>query len=521
MYKMLIVDDEPLIRTGLKNMIEWEVYGIEIVGEAEDGMKAYQQIKALCPEIALIDISMPNMSGLELMELCSHLVSPPSFIILSGYNDFEYVQTAIKYGAVNYLLKPVDQDELTNTIMGTVKLLEDDRTQKLYFQEGIQALKNDTLIRLLNRQIESRELREKSHFLNLSFRCSSMRVGLLKASGQEEHPLPAFSLSDIERCKSFCSQICPCYTAIDFSGTIIFILKDHSHELAEDDFNRLLNGCAQQLSEESGLTFFTSLGPNASNANELSLSYRSAMLAIEKKRAFENVLTHNMLLQEEQDPNSALSLSPELLIPCLSDNDMPKLRQIIRSYFYNISAQPCGIDLEHIKYSLVESMIGIMQKLSTSTLTDSNISTLKQNAFSAIRSADSLAALEEHLLLFFPVLADQLSENTNPEYSFLVRNALNYVRDNYHDCNLSLKTLAGQMGVNASYLGRQFSLETKEYFSDYLNRIRISQALQLLDDTSWKVSKVAETVGFANVSYFFTIFKKITGKSPGDYRRNL
>lgn len=233
------------------------------------------------------------------------------------------------------------------------------------------------------------------------------------------------------------------------------------------------------------------------------------------------MLTHNMLLQEEQDPNSALSLSPELLIPCLSDNDMPKLRQIIRSYFYNISAQPCGIDLEHIKYSLVESMIGIMQKLSTSTLTDSNISTLKQNAFSAIRSADSLAALEEHLLLFFPVLADQLSENTNPEYSFLVRNALNYVRDNYHDCNLSLKTLAGQMGVNASYLGRQFSLETKEYFSDYLNRIRISQALQLLDDTSWKVSKVAETVGFANVSYFFTIFKKITGKSPGDYRRNL
>ncbi|MBD5458629.1 MAG: helix-turn-helix domain-containing protein, partial [Lachnospiraceae bacterium] len=145
-----------------------------------------------------------------------------------------------------------------------------------------------------------------------------------------------------------------------------------------------------------------------------------------------------------------------------------------------------------------------------------NLNTLKQNAFSSIRSADSLAALEDNLLLYFLGLAEQLSENTNPEYSFLVRNALNYVKDNYHDCNLSLKTLAGQMEVNASYLGRQFSLETKEYFSDYLNRIQIAQALQLLNDTSWTASRIAEAVGFTNVSYFFTIFKKITGKRPSD-----
>lgn len=522
MYKMLIVDDEPLIRSGLKNLIEWEVYGIEIAGEAEDGTKAYLQIKSLQPDIALIDISMPNMSGLELIELCSHLEHSPKFIILSGYDDFEFVRTAIKYGAVNYLLKPVDQEELTNTIMSTVKLLDDDRTKKLHFQEGIHALKNDTLIRLLNHRIESRELREKSQFLNLSFRCSTMRVGLLKtAESQNESPTQPFSLSDIESCKKLCCNTCPCYTAIDVTGTIIFIFKDHTHALTEEDFNRMLENCAQQLSQQPGTTFYTALGPNASNAGELPLSYHSAMQAIEKKQTFENVFQKDTLMQLEKNTGPELLLNPEQVVSCLIKNNTQELRQIIHTYFRNISTRPYTGDLENIKYSLVESIIGIMQKLSSSTLTDSDISALKQKAFSTIRSADSLTVLEENLLVYFLTLAEQLKENSNPEYSFLVQNTLNYVRDNYHDCNLSLKTLAGQMGVNATYLGRQFSLETKEYFSDYLNRIRVAQALQLLNDTSWKISKIAEAVGFANVSYFFTIFKKVTGGRPSDYRKNL
>jgi two-component system, response regulator YesN len=161
MYKMIIVDDEPLIRSGLMNFIEWEVYGIEIAGEAEDGMKAYQAIKSLRPDIALIDISMPNVNGIELIELCSHLEYSPKFIILSGYNDFDYVRNAMQLGAVNYLLKPVDKEELTNTIITTIRQLDDSSARKQHFQASLQALRNDVLVRILNNRIESRELREK------------------------------------------------------------------------------------------------------------------------------------------------------------------------------------------------------------------------------------------------------------------------------------------------------------------------------------------------------------------------
>lgn len=138
-------------------------------------------ISSLKPDITLLNITMPGMNGLELLELCSHLPSSPGFIILSGYNHFEYVRTAMRYGAVNYLLKPVEQKELIHTIISTVQLPDDAHTHKRQFQEGIALLQNDVLMRILTNRIENPELREKRNFVNLSFRCSNMHVGLLKA----------------------------------------------------------------------------------------------------------------------------------------------------------------------------------------------------------------------------------------------------------------------------------------------------------------------------------------------------
>ena len=521
MYKLLIVDDEPNIRAGLKNLVEWDVYGIEIAGEAEDGMKAYLQIKHHQPDIALIDISMPNMTGLELIELCNNLDNPPKFIILSGYNDFEYVRTAIRYGAVNYLLKPVNQEELTNTIVSTVKLLDNSRAQKTYFKEGIQILRNDTLLRLLTHRIDSKELREKSRFLHLTFRCSSMRVGLLKPNkSQEINSKPILSAADIESCQTLCNSVCSCYAALDADTMLILILLDYSHSLDENDFLNLLQTCVQQLSDAHPSLFYTAVGPNVASANELYLSYNQALQEIERKQTCEQVLQKESSQLTGNTDVQEILFDTRVIIQALKNNTEEKINEIVQTYFHSISNCPQA-DLESIKYALIEAIIEIMQKLDFSPLTDQSIHSLKQRAFSIIRSSNTTAALEENLIVFFHVLSEQLNENTNSKYSTLVQNTLNYVREHYHDCNLSLKTLAAKMDVNPTYLGRQFSLETKEYFSDYINRIRIAQAIQLLNSTSWKTSKIAESVGFTTVSYFFTIFKKVTGGRPGDYRKNL
>lgn len=194
MYKLLIVDDELHIRNGLVTLIEWEIYGIEIAGTAEDGMKAYLAIKELKPDLVLVDISMPNMNGLELIELCTHLDSPPKFIILSGYNDFAYVQKAIHLGALDYLLKPIDQYQLCDAISSSVKKLDDFYAHQQNFQESLLAMRNNILMRILHAQIEIQEFQEKCQITDISLRCRWMRVGVFTLyfpATAATHPLPS------------------------------------------------------------------------------------------------------------------------------------------------------------------------------------------------------------------------------------------------------------------------------------------------------------------------------------------
>lgn len=519
MYKMIIVDDEPLIRSGLKHIIEWEVYGIEIVAEAEDGMKAYLNIKAQEPDIALIDINMPNMNGLELIEMCTHLKHCPKFIILSGYNDFEYVRTAMQHGAVNYLLKPVDQEELANTIASTVRILDDANTQKQQFQESLLALRNDILVRILTNRIDARELREKCRFVNLTFRCSNMRVGLLKPLYPDrDHKSKGADFSTASLCEKLCRKTCECYAAIDTSDNLVLIFKDYARSLGDEDYEKLLKACAEKLKEHLSLPIVRSLSLNTSSVPELPASYIVCLQDTERKEIMQSLFQKDTIKQLERDTPHSFDYAS--IAHCLKSRDRQTLKDLLSSYFKEALYPAADASLESIKYQLIEFIICTMQELKSSPLSNTDIELQKKEAFRIIGSAFSLKELKEKLFQFFAALMDQLGETSNPTYSFLVQNALNHVRNNYQDINLSLKTLAAQMEVNAAYLGRQFALETNEYFSDYLNKIRISRAIQLLENTTWKTAAIAEAVGFANISYFFTIFKKITGGRPGDYRKN-
>lgn len=519
MYKMIIIDDESLIRTGLRNIIEWEVYGIEIVSEADDGAKAYQIIKTIEPDIAIVDINMPNISGLELIELCTHLTKCPKFIILSGYNDFEYVRTAMKYGASNYLLKPVNQEELIITIISVVRLLDDVFLKDQQFQESISILRNDILLRILNNRIDNKELREKCQFFNLSFHCSNMHIGILKpVSRQKDLSSDQISFSLAVSCEKLCERTCSTYAAINENNSLVLIFKDYSNELQEEDYNELLELCATRLKNQTGLPIITALSQKAAGTSELSSRYMQSL----------HTLEHQMIMHQ-LFPDGTPAPLDERFIPdfdyarlaqAVEALDIDTIKILIHEYSDSILRQHLSLNNGSFKYQLVEFIICTMQELKSSLLSEADISTYKKEAFCIIEASESFVQAEAELISFFRNLTDQLRENINPAYSPLVQNVLTYVKDNYQECNLSLKTLSSHFDVNAAYLGRQFKLETNEYFSDYLNRIRIARAVHLLKTTDMKITTVASSVGFSNISYFFTIFKKITGGRPGDYKKN-
>lgn len=511
MYKLLIVDDEILIRNGIQNLIEWEIYGIEIIGEAEDGMKAYLSIKEEKPDLVLVDISMPNMNGLELIELCNHLEFHPKFIILSGYNNFQYVQKAIQLGALNYLLKPIDQDELTNTIISAVQTLDDLYIHHKQFQESIHALHDDILLRVVHNKIDSKELREKCQVIGISLHCMHMRIGIIKFVESENlrslHPA-------IRSCQEICSSFCTNYIISDRNDNIIIFFKDSANNFTENDYIQTLSKCSDRLNCETKQQTIFALGNEANHSSQLSQSYNDATSKIEKKLILGDSVEHQL---------SKTVFLPSVkysdFLSYMADSNKEKISSTIHDYFSELLAVDTTSGTELLKYHLIELVSYVFHSNYMNSYLNSELIQKKQTAFSIINQTDSVLQLEKNITTFFLSLAEhEVDTKSDANYSFLVQNTLDYISKNYDDCNLSLKTLAAQLDVNPAYLGREFAHATGEYFNDYLNRIRITKAISLLTSTTLKGAKIANSVGFINVSYFFTIFKKFTGQSPGDYR---
>ena len=225
MYKLLIVDDEPHIRSGLKHIIEWEIYGIEIIGAVEDGTKAYSLIQSGHPDLVLLDITMPTMNGLELIELCSRLESVPKFIILTGYNDFKYVQRALQLGAVDYLLKPIDQHELENAVSSCIKLLDNLRVRRQIFNESLPALQNDMLLRLLNNQIDILEFQKKSAAIDIVLKNGSMYAGVFTIFSDKNRGASSL-LHSMDLFQKTLSTFCSCYVIFSNGQDLAVIFQN-------------------------------------------------------------------------------------------------------------------------------------------------------------------------------------------------------------------------------------------------------------------------------------------------------
>ena len=194
MWKLLIADDEPRIRRGLRNTLDWESLGIEIVGEAEDGEIALDMARKHCPDILLLDINMPFMNGLQLIEALNFELQNSLVIIISGYDDFEYIQKALRLKVFDYVLKPVDSSELDVVIKNAITKLNEDKEEEknklktiMHLDENMEVIKNIFLNKLINNQLNEEELREQLSFFSIELEENSgvMVIKLLNTLGDE------------------------------------------------------------------------------------------------------------------------------------------------------------------------------------------------------------------------------------------------------------------------------------------------------------------------------------------------
>ncbi len=490
MLKVLIVDDEQIIRRSMETSIKWTSFGCEVVATARNGSEAYQFIIDNYPDIIITDIKMPVMDGLELIEKVRLLDGDVEFIVLSGYDDFSLAQRAMRFGVKYYLLKPTNKTDLINTMQQVVQEITTKRDShrnslrqlvRAYgasFQKGL-------LLELLNtRSISARTLARYMITIDLKEVTSAYLITLHDVTTRQiTHPVVS-DLYALNEQKMLHFLVGP----ITCDGKVHAVLYI-------EDIKRM--EAIQEYLESRGstITQFT--------LNTLEQTFLTLLHTIEGCK--------EILLYDQHGRSESIL------------NDFGFLRKIAEVGEEAARAIREGGDGEQNLQELNRRMEGCsideMKSIFFSLLTileGEEIDMIDDHLLSLIRNAtDSVEILEGIQRLFFR----QLSVSSGGE-SYPIRTIKEYIKQNIDSESISLKWIAeNRIGMNVGYLSKLFYKEVGLRFSDYLNRERIDYAKRLMRVYHGStVQEIAQQVGFGNnPRYFSQVFKKYEGETPSDY----
>jgi len=513
MYKAIIVDDEISILEGLRRIIPWEELGLDLVLCACDGAEAYGYLLKNQADILITDIRMKEMDGLALIDGAKKLYPAIRCIVTSGYNDFEYTKRAIQLGIENYILKPIDENELLATLSSlTAKLDQKAEPAEMLQHTEMRELREAIVYRWLTGNIEAPAFRERAKLLGIPMDAALFRAGMVLIFTESQYGVKTVSdeisvqFKDKEGIQAlFCGGL---------DGEVHFVLTG---DLAgrEGEIKSALSK-AQGSLESRGLKTFIALGMCQADPLLLPKSYKQAKQLL----ALSLVLPPQSIVDEK---SSNAFHGSELRD---TDQNFSKLEDAVRrgddmavSGFWSewqksLSEEP-RLSPQEIKNRAAEMLYrvsNIRGKMHwrNKTLWDSEETF--QALFSARTVGDIRGTLQNFSLEHMRRIK-QADSGLNPSVS----RVLDAVEKRY-DTDLTLRGLAADFKVNPVYLGQLFKEETGQLFTDYLNTVRTRKARDLLTGTDYTLAKIASSVGYASTSYFCGIFKKMTGVYPKEYR---
>ncbi|MEK8128283.1 response regulator transcription factor [Paenibacillus filicis] len=502
MFKVFLADDEPFIIEGLYDIIDWAEAGLELVGHASNGQRALDALKHMPVDILLTDISMPVMNGLDLIRGARSVHPGLLAIVLSGFDDFDYLKEGMGLGIENYLLKPVNIQELKATLKAAVEKLNSVQETLSLQAYSQQILKDNTLHRWLTNQIAPLEFSERAELLGLSLDSPYMAVSVIRTEEAAE-------VMDVIAAKAESRDGMTAFYDLDGDIVLLAGLDDADRgrqeltawlrELQAGLPNRSLRiaiGSVEELGEQAGQSYTT-----AKKAQEYFWIYPEL-----------SMIDARELAARQGNPQADFSLIDwPAYAKLIVAKDQAKLCEQIQCDFKRLQALP-GItpqDFQDIAFEMV-----IHFKLELKAIRHTEETAVYNQALQQVRAAVTLEELEKEILEIAETTVGFLISDVR---SPIVQQVLKYIHQSYAE-ELSLKMLGAHYSIHPVYLGQLFTKETNESFTEYINRYRIEKAKELLKTTQAKVHTIAKDVGYWEVGYFYKQFKKYVGISPTDYR---
>ena len=488
MYKVYLLDDEPFILEGLRYIVDWQDYGFEIVGSANNGEDGLKGILSMDIDLVITDIMMPKMTGLELIETLIKSNYQTNFIVLSAFQEFQYAKKAISMGAQNYILKPIDTEELEKSIINIKNKLKEKENRN----KDKEVVNNSLLLKIITeKDYENIDyLKEKLKY-NVEY-----RVGIIELKNKDK---------DIYKVLKVISNMKKYLYCIENKSKAIFII-DYKFN---DEYIEELTNIKNQITDLIDDIVYISLGQIIKDLKDINISYESAKEISEYKIIYPDI-SWIKEYKEKNNENIDIDIDFEDLKSLLINKDFANASLYIESKFSKLKED--NLNPKKIKAKALEVFLNVYNYINESKLMK-NLSIYLENAI----NKNTIDEIQLELINMINFMKTKL-ENTQESISPVIIKLLNHIEKNYQK-DLNLKEISDSLNINSIYLGQLFQKEIGILFSDYINNFRINKAKDLLANTSLKASEIGELVGYSNKNYFYRKFKSIVGITPSEWRK--
>lgn len=513
MFKVVIIDDEPIVRKGIVNIINWQALNCQVVGEASNGLEGIQLIESLKPDIILTDINMPEIDGLEMIRRALKVVPWTKIIVLTGFREFDYIQEALKLGASEFLLKPSKIDEITTAVKKVCLELEykqerdkNIRVLEEHYNRSLPLLKEKLLFDIVfSSRLNEQELEEELGLYDMKI--EAFIIVSVDIKHQSQVDIYQKQLFKIGIKNAFLDIFADQYDTESINVTqsrLAFVLQPlkTSNAFESDIYKK-----AESFQNVIKSCFDLEMAMGVS-----SLGYGWRQL-FGKMKECEQALSYKMYFGDD-----ALILFDDIKTLSLI-NDDASLETVI-----NDLTSAIKIGNEHLLDEVHHTLFKLLEEDKNYQRTYLDImAMIKKTSIALLDDFDLSDSREEYHRKFTSITSDMMTQSKEKHMKSLsnvLKQSLDYIHNNYQS-SISLQDVADYTFVSIYYLSRMFKKEIGKNFVDYLNEYRISKAKHYLRDYELKTYEVAELVGISDPHYFSKLFKKYTKETPTEYRSKL
>ncbi len=535
MIKVFILDDEAIARITLRHLINWEKEGYIICGEADNGYDAVKKVEELQPDIIFTDMNMAGMNGVEFISKAKKAAPAAKIVAFSAFDDFEFVRQSLKDGAVDYLIKyKMDQETLLKMLENikdsikteTIEKQKNDRIKEMATSGRILIQKN-VILNSLNGYIKDNFSDViKEYEIDLDHKnliIAAARIDDFYSLKERFNPqeMAVFMQTADNILTDICNGIGKMVYAGIGEGKYVFIMSfgDTSSEAAinakaVDNIGTVENTIKRFLN----VTFSFGLSGICTCPAKICDFYQEAKKVLDDgyfKGSNYIIQKRELISRETAKNNSGLSAMEEKeLIAFIRNSKKEGVIGLLEQIFRHMKENKCSFDA--VKMTCIDLINLINRMIKEFGVSPERIYPNSNSSYEEFKKYETLEELQNYFKMLYTALMDVLEQNKlNNCYSPIIKKTIEYVGNNYYN-DISLSSAAENVNVSPQYLSKLFKEECSTGFTCYLNNIRIEQSkLMLTEEINFK--NLAQKVGFNNYTYFFTVFKEITGMTPQQY----